>query len=82
MRKVQSFLAIKALNDSTVSPFTMLSLEIFQSCVVLTKKEFLNCSVLAGNCLKHRLLLQTDLSTMFFLTKSSNLFARMVRFGF
>ena len=60
----------------------MLSLKIFQSCVVLTKKEFLNCSVLAGNCLKHWLLLQTDLSTMFFLTKSSNCFARMVRFDF
>ena len=37
---------------------------------------------LADNCLKHWLLLQTGLSTMFFFTKSSNCFAGMVRFGF
>ena len=31
--------------------------------------------------LKHWVLLHIDLSTMFFFTKSSNCFARMVRFG-
>ena len=54
------------MNVSTVSQFTILSLNRFQSYAVLTKKEFRYCSDLAVIGLKHWVLVHIDLSNIFF----------------